>query len=463
MKEISISKQEEFSKSFNGDRANVIASNAAFHNGLLEAATDYREVSKLPLTFTIDLKQGDITNQRASGRCWIFSALNTFRYEIIHKYNLKTFELSQNYMFFYDKLEKSNYFLESILSTTDEPVDGRLISFLYQDPLGDGGQWDMLANLVMKYGVVPVSAYPDSANAKTSRWMDEYLTSKLREDATELRNAKIAGKSEEELADMKSRMMEEVYRILAITLGEPPKSFDLTLHVKNDKRKDDKNKKDGKDSKKEKNENDDVIQEFGITPVEFFKKYVGIDLKKRVSLINAPDRPYDTMYTVKYLGNVIEGNPVAYLNLEMDVIKKAVIAQLKDGHPVWFGSDCMKFSARKEGVFDRKSMDIEGIFNIEYHFTKADRLKYYDSAMNHAMVINGVNLDKNGKPDRWKIENSWGDDAGIKGYYVASDSWFDEFVYQAVVDKKYLDKETRKLFKKEMVGLEPWDPMGSLA
>ncbi len=441
MREIPISKQAEYSKSFQSDRANLIAANASFHNGLLAAATDYRETSKLPQTFSIDLKQGDITNQRQSGRCWIFSALNTFRYEIIRKYNLKSFELSQNYLFFYDKLEKSNFFLESILATTEEPVDGRLISFLYSDPLGDGGQWDMLANLVVKYGVVPISEYPDSENAKNSRWMDEYLTSKLREDATELRNAALNGESEDMLSQMKDGMMSEIYRILAISLGEPPKVFDLTLRSKDD----------------------NVIQEFGITPVEFFEKYVGIDLKNRVSLINAPDRPFDSMYTVKYLGNVIEGSPVSYLNLDIDIIKNAAVAQLKDGFPVWFGSDCRKFLARKEGVFDRKSLDMEGLLNTTYKFKKADRLKYYDSAMNHAMVITGVNFDKEGKPDRWKIENSWGEDVGVKGYYVASDSWFDEFVYQVVVDKKYLDEEVIKLFDKKMTELEPWDPMGSLA
>ena len=198
---------------------------------------------------------------------------------------------------------------------------------------------------------------------------------------------------------------------------------------------------------------------------EFYDKYVGINLDNLVSLVNAPaeNKPMNKMYTVKFLGNVVEGEPVHYLNLPIDKLKEAVINQLKDGHPVWFGSDCIKFSGRKDGVFDRDSVKAEQLFNIEYTFTKGDRLMYGDSAMNHAMVILGVNINNEGKADRWRIENSWGKDAGLDGYYIASDSWFDEFVYQVVVDKKYLDKETLGLLDQPLIELEPWDPLGSLA
>ena len=192
---------------------------------------------------------------------------------------------------------------------------------------------------------------------------------------------------------------------------------------------------------------------------------MGIDLDSRVSLINAPaeNKQMNRMYTVKFLGNVAEGGRVEYLNLEIETIKDAVIKQLKDGHPVWFGSDCAKFGLRKAGIFDRNSMNIEELFDINYEFTKGERLIYGDSAMNHAMVILGVNLDENGAPDKWRIENSWGKDSGMEGYYVASDAWFDEFVYQVVVDKKYLTKKTLKLFEQEPIELEPWDPLGTLA
>ena len=432
-----------FHEDFAKDRANLVAANAAVRNGIMESAADYDAARKLPDTFSIDLKQGKITNQKVSGRCWIFSALNTFRFEMMKKYNLETYELSQNYLFFYDKLEKSNFYLENVLKTLKEPVEGRLFSFLTADPLGDGGQWDMLSNLVEKYGVVPKEAYPDAASAENSRWMDAYLTSKLREDGIALRKMSEDGKALEELLTAKKEMLKEIYRMLCIALGEPPKTFDLTL----------------------KNKDDKVVQEFGITPQEFFKKYIGIDLSSRVSLINAPaaNKPMNRCYTVKFLGNVAEGRPVSYLNLEIDKLKEAVIRQLSDGHPVWFGSDCLKFSLRKEGIFAREAMRAEDLFGIKYTFTKGDRLMYGDSAMNHAMVILGVNLNEEGKPDRWRIENSWGKDAGRSGYYVASDSWFDEFVYQVVVDKAYLDPDVQALLGQEMIELEPWDPLGTLA
>ena len=437
--EISLSDLKSMSKSYGGKRANLIAGNASVRAGVASAATDFQAINNLPFTFSIDLKQGKITDQKHSGRCWIFAALNTFRFEVIKKYNLETFELSQSYVFFYDKLEKANYFLNNVIRTKDEPVDGRLYSFLAADPICDGGQWDMIRNIVRKYGVVPSFAYPDSKNAENSTWIDDYLTSLLREDARKLRKIKSAKAQEE----ARKSMMNDVYRMLAIALGEPPRKFDLTLTDKDDK----------------------VTQEFGITPVEFFEKYVGIDLNDRISLINAPseDKPMNKTYTVKYLGNVEEGDPVKYLNLKIDEIKEAVIAQLKDGHPVWFGSDCGKFMVSKEGVFDREAAGYEKLFDIKYEFTKGDRLTWHDSAMNHAMVILGVNLDKDGKPNRWRIENSWGKDAGNDGYYVASDSWFDEFVYQVVVDRKYLPKKTSKLYDQEPLSLEPWDPMGTLA
>ncbi|MCR4689680.1 MAG: C1 family peptidase [Saccharofermentans sp.] len=440
---VSIKQLKQMEADFNSKRSNIIASNAAVRNGVVAAATDYREARKYPYTFSIDLKQGDITDQKNSGRCWIFAACNTFRYELIKKYNLKTFELSQNYIFFYDKLEKANYFFLNAIKLKDEDVSGRLYSFLNSDPLCDGGQWDMLANIVKKYGVVPSYAYPDSKNATSSTWLDEFLTSIVRERAIWMKEAAKNGATTQTLNDMRQIALNEVYRVLAITLGQPPKDFDLILRDEDDK----------------------VITEEGITPKDFFDKYIGIDLDSRISIINATseDKPFGKTYSVKYLGNVTEGNAVKYLNLPMDSFKQAVIAQLKDGHPVWFGSDCMKFSLREEGVFDRKACGVESFFNVKYNFTKADRLTYGDSAMNHAMVILGVNLDKDGKPNRWRIENSWGEKAGSKGYYVCSDEWFDEFVYQAVVDKKYLKAKDRKLWSQDAIWLEPWDPMGTLA
>ncbi len=440
---IDLSMTERFSEIFNSSPAYRIASRAVFNNGLMDSAADPAAIAKLSKNFTVDLKQGAVTNQKQSGRCWIFSALNVFRYELMQKYSLKDFELSQNFLYFYDKLEKSNYYLETMLELKDEPEDGRLFCFLNSDPIADGGQWDMISNLVKKYGVVPKYIYPDSKSAETSRWMREAITSKLREDAYHLRSMARKGEVSSVLREKKEEMLAEIYRILCICLGEPPKHFDLVARDKDD----------------------NPIVEYDLTPKGFFDKYIGIDLSSMVSLVNAPadNKPMDRLYTVKYLGNVKEGDKVSYLNTDIAILKEAVIRQLKDGHPVWFGSDCSKFSLRKSGIFDRASMNIEELFDIRYEFTKGERLIYGDSAMNHAMVILGVNMNKEGCPDKWHIENSWGKDAGMEGHYVASDPWFDEFVYQVVVDKKYLDKKTLALLEGEYIELEPWDPLGSLA
>lgn len=429
-----------YSENFHADKAALIAANASVSFGLSKSVEDYEAMRKLPNTFSLNLEQGSITNQKSSGRCWLFAALNVFRYEMMKKWNLKDFELSQNYMYFWDKLEKCNYYLNTMIETVDEPIDGRLFSFLNTNPINDGGQWDMFANIVSKYGVVPLEAYPDSANSIASRDFTEYLTSLLREYGFQLREAVSAQKDPYVL---KEEMMNTIYRILCIVLGEPPKTFDFTLRDKDD----------------------NVTQDFNITPVEFFQKYIGLNMEDYISLIHAPsdDKPMYQTYTVEYLGNVSDGKPVKYLNVDMDVIKKAVIAQIRDGHPVWFGSDCSKFYVRKDGIFDRASFNIESLFGIEYKFKKGQRLMYGDSAMNHAMVLLGVNLDEKGMPDRWRIENSWGKDSGRDGYFTSSDSWFDEFVYQVVVDKKYLDAAIVKQFDTEPVVLKPWDPMGSLA
>ncbi len=433
----------ECEKNFDADRANAVAMNAVTSAGVLKAAENYQARRQTRHAFSIQLEQGSITNQKSSGRCWMFAALNVMRFDIIHKLNLKDFELSQSYPLFYDKLEKSNYFLENILKTLDEPTDGRLISFLLQSPVGDGGQWDMFANLVRKYGVVPKDAMPESVSSSATREMASILTEKLREDACILRSAHDKGVSLEELKAKKTAMMEEVYRLLCICLGKPPKTFDFEV-----------TDKDGH-----------FIRGWNLTPLQFFEQYVGWNLDDYVSLINAPtkDKPYHRSYSVRFLGNVTEGRPVRYLNLPIEELKKAAIAQMKDGSPVWFGCDVGKSSGRETGIMDLDLYDREELFNLSFTMDKAERLDYGQSLMTHAMVFMGVDLDDEGKPLRWRVENSWGKEPGKDGYYVMTDRWFDEYTYQVVVNKKYLPADFLAEYESEPVLLQPWDPMGSLA
>ena len=432
-----------FEAAFDRDRANTVAMNAVTNNGLLKSAKSPAAIQADTHVYSIDLKQGDITNQKQSGRCWMFAGLNVIRSRIIREKGMKNFELSQSYLFFYDKLEKSNYFLENILETLDEPVGGRLVSWLLQAPVNDGGQWDMLRGLIRKYGLVPKSACPETALSSASRELNACLTEKLREDACVLRKKHAAGAGEAQLREAKAAMMEEVYRILCICLGKPPKTFDFEYRDKDD----------------------NFVRDCGLTPHTFMEKYVTMDLDEYVSLINAPtaDKPYGRSYTVKCLGSVREAGPVRYLNLPIGELKRAAIAQMQDGEPVWFGCDVGKCSERDNGILDVDLYSLETLLDTSFTMTKAERLDYGHSLMTHAMVFQGVNLDGAGNPNRWRVENSWGKEPGKDGYYIMTDRWFNEYMYQVVVNKKYLTPEQLAAYEAQPTELEPWDPMGSLA
>ena len=431
---------------FFSERANVVAKNAVSSVGIRAAARVPEGVARNALTFDVEVTQGERCNQERSGRCWMFASLNTMRYRIIKKYNLKTFELSQAYPLFWDKLEKSNWFFENVLDTLDEPLDGRLVSYLLADPIGDGGQWDMFKSLVKKYGVVPKEAMPETACSRNTREMDSYLTRYLRGAAKRLRESHAAGVAADDLAAMKKEMMGDVYHLLVTCLGEPPASFGVRLRDK-----------DGK-----------LALSGTFTPAAFFDEAVGMDVDDYVSLISAPtaDKPFGHTYTVSRLGNVVEDGGVRYLNLPIHRLKECAVAQLHEDLPVWFGCDVGQSYLREEGVMDTAALDVDGLFGfpVEGCMDRAERLDYGESLMTHAMVLEGVNLDEAGRPTLWKVENSWGADHGRDGFDTLSDAWFDEYVYQVVVDKRHLTDEERAAYETEEPRvLAPWDPMGSLA
>ncbi len=431
---------------FFSERANVVAKNAVSSVGIRAAARVPEGVARNALTFDVEVTQGERCNQERSGRCWMFASLNTMRYRIIKRYNLKTFELSQAYPLFWDKLEKSNWFFENVLDTLDEPLDGRLVSYLLADPIGDGGQWDMFKSLVKKYGVVPKEAMPETACSRNTHEMDSYLTRYLRGAARRLRESHAAGVAADDLAAMKKEMMGDVYHLLVTCLGEPPASFGVRLRDK-----------DGR-----------LALSGTFTPAAFFDEAVGMDVDDYVSLISAPtaDKPFGHAYTVSRLGNVIEDGGVRYLNLPPERLKEAAVAQLRDGLPVWFGCDVDQSYLRDEGIMDTAALDVDALFGfpVEGCLDRAERLDYGESLMTHAMVLEGVNLGADERPTLWKVENSWGAEHGRDGFDTLSDGWFDEYVYQVVVDRKYLTDEERAAYDAEEPRvLAPWDPMGSLA
>ncbi|MBE5766442.1 MAG: aminopeptidase [Clostridiales bacterium] len=432
---------ESFHNNFESSKLNKVIQTAVIKSGFDAMIGKQDEQIAHPMLFSLELETGEITNQKGSGRCWMFAGLNTLRVEVMKKLNLSNFEFSQNYPMFWDKLEKANYYLECILDTLDEPTEGRLIRHLIRGPMNDGGQWDMFCALIDKYGCVPKSVMPETFHSSNTGAMNNLITRRLREDAIILRDAYKDGASIDELRAKKDGMLDEVYRLLAMALGEPPKTFTYEYYDK-----------------------DKVYHRIeNLTPHTFMEQYVGRALEDYVSIINAPtaDKPYGKTYTVQYLGNIVGGRQVKYLNLPSEDLKKLAIAQMQDGEPVWFGCDVGQMLQRDMGIMGLNTYSYD-LLGFNYTMNKAQRLDYATSLMTHAMVFVGVNL-VDGKPNRWKVENSWGDTSGQKGYYLMTDEWFDEFNYQIVVNKKYLSEEQLAAWEQEPIVLKPWDPMGSLA
>lgn len=417
--------------------------NALYKSTIANLSMVGDEMTEQQFLFNVEVKTMKCANQKSSGRCWLFAATNLMREKFGKEKNIPEFEFSQSWLAFWDKLEKCNWYYENIIDTVDLDVDDRVVSYIVGEGVSDGGQWDMFVNIANKYGIVPKSAYPETAQSSATGPLNGQIVASLRKGAALLREMHSKGKTKEQLEEKKEELMSSIYVFLTECYGVPPKKFDFEYKDK-----------DGK-----------YFIEKDYTPLSFYEKYFGDYLNNFGSVINGPtnDKPYDRVYTIDRLGNVVGGNPIKHLNLRIDEMKQAVIAQLKDNQIVWFGCDCGKFGERQEkNLWDDKLYDYDSVTGLDTKLTKAQALDYHASAMNHAMCITGVHLDENGKPQRWKIENSWGSDGVNSGFYMMSDSWFDLYVYQAVVDKKYLG-EKAKLYDGEIVHLKPWDPMGTLA
>ena len=430
---------EMFMKEYDDDKAAKVCTAAAATSELSELAFYPMAAAKLENTFSVEIKTRGITAQKDSGRCWLFASMNVLRERVAEKCNLEMFELSGNYLAFWDKFEKMNFFLESVIDSADLEISDRTVNWLMAG-IQDGGQWDMMVSLIKKYGIVPKSVMPENYQSTHTKTFLNMINMKLRKDVVELRKMVLEGN---DTSARKNEMLGELFKALCICFGKPVEKFDFSYVDKDNQ----------------------FHVDYDLTPQQFYEKYVGLSLDDYVSIINSPtkDKPYEKTYTVKYLGNVVEDH-IRYLNLSMEDLKRLVVMQLKAGEPVWFGSDCGKFGIRSEGIWDPDSFVYGDLFGgIDLTLTKEQRLDYRDSAMDHAMVITGVNLDADGKPDRWKIENSWGEDVGKKGYFIASDKWFDEFVYQVIIEKKYLKDKWKALLQENPIELEPWDPMGTLA
>lgn len=440
--DITKAQTQDYKEQYEKDGKKLALQRAVVKNGILNASENQAgHVNNTPV-FSVEVKTGKVANQKQSGRCWMFAAMNTFRHKILGQYNLKDFELSQSYTFFWDKYEKANWFYENVIATGKEDLTSRKVAFLMQTPQQDGGQWDMIVSIFQKYGVVPKSVYPESFSSSASGALNSYLNKKLRKDAITLRKLVAEGKSQEEIEAVKAGFLQDVYNFLATSLGTPPETFDFEYR----------------------DEDQNYHLDQHMTPKSFYDKYVGLDLNEYVSIINAPtaDKPYNKSYTVEMLGNVVGGKQVKYLNVDMDTFKKLAIKQMEQGESVWFGCDVGQSSQRQDGIMSLDIYDVNDTFDVDFNMTKAERLDFGESLMTHAMVLTGVDI-VDGKSTKWKVENSWGEKVGTNGFFVASDAWMDEYTYQIVVRKEFLTDEQKAAFDAEPKVLAPWDPMGALA
>lgn len=388
--------------------------------------------------FSNEVPSKGITDQKSSGRCWLFTGLNVMRADMIKRYGLGTFQFSQSYCFFYDQLEKANLFLQAVIDRADKPMSDQTVDWLFKNPLSDGGTFCGVVDVVSKYGLVPAEAMPESYNANNTSKMASILSLKLREYGLTLRKAAANGEKAKALEKRKTEMLATVYHILAVCLGEPVTEFQWT-------RKDAAGK---------------PVETKTYTPLAFYKEYIGKDLKNDyVMVMNDPSRPYHKTYTIDLDRHTYDGQQWTYLNLPMEEIKPLAVASIKDSTMMYFSCDVGKCYNRETGVLSLKNYDYESLFSTTFPMTKAERIQTYASASSHAMTLMAVDLDAEGTPKKWMVENSWGASSGYNGHLIMTDEWFDEYMFRLVVDKKYVPAATLKLFEQKPTVLPAWDPL----
>ena len=435
---------------FDEREANHVAMNAVTQVGIDEVAHNYNRSRLLQHRFSVSIDNGTVTSQAHSGRCWLFSSLNVARFVARKALNIDgkstanpmgDFELSQNYAMYYDKLERVNYFLRDVaaLVRAGEPVDSQLMRFLMGDVMGDGGQWIMAMNIYKKYGAVPKQFYPETASSQDTGQMNDQLR-RLLHQATAHMVANPDG-----IDEIIDRTLEAGHRMLTIHLGTPPTSFDWEWTDK-----------------------DGVFHRDGrITPQEFWKRYVNAGLEDYVCLVDdpRPEHPKGRKIGIEHLGNVAGGNPTEYLNVPVEVMKDCARRLMSEqGLPVWFGADCHPMMDRKAGQWATDLFEYGRVYGVDFDMDKEQRVRFGDSAQNHAMAFVGVDVADDGRTtNRWRVENSWGGDIANKGYFTMSDDWFSQYVYEVAVPKSMLSEEYRQAFDQEAIMLPAWDPMGALA
>lgn len=432
----------EMRTDFEGRSSNLLMQNAVTQYDVNDIALDRSIVTGATHTYSHVLDSWSPTDQGRSGRCWLFAGLNLFRVDTMKELDVNQFEFSQSYMMFWDKIERANFQLESFIETADRPVDDRTVTFLLEQPVQDAGQWDMFVNLVRKHGVVPKSAMPETESSGNTMRMNSILYYQVRQGAKRIRDLHARGADLEALREIKHDTLQTIYRALCIHLGTPPSRFDWQW-----KDKDGKFHRDGE-----------------ITPQEFAQKYVTTPMDDYACIVHDPREtsPIGRTFTIDYLGNIVGGSAVKYLNIDIELMKEITMRQLLDDKPVWMGCDVGKQMHRQLGIWDANLFDYAGVYDTDFSLDKAARLEYQQTRMTHAMLFTGVDV-VDGIPRRWRVENSYGDAIGDKGFFLMNDSWFDEYMFEIAAPKSYLPADLQKALDDEPIVLPPWDPMGSLA
>jgi bleomycin hydrolase len=431
---------DAYRAAFSADPSARVAQNAVCGQDILSLSLSRAHVQDMDDSCSTKLDAWSVTNQNRSGRCWLFAALNLFRVGTMQKLNVKNFEFSQSHIHFWDKLERSNHFLEAIIERADKPINDRTVHFMLGDPIGDGGQWNMAMNLIRKHGLVPQSSYPESHSSSETRFMNATLKEILRTTAYELRTRIEAGGSDADVRAHKEARMADIWRVLCIHLGTPPERFDWQWRDK-----------------------DKEFHRAGtMTPQEFVAEYVTIDWENYVCLVHDPRNEMYQTYTVDCLQNVAGGPPVVYLNIPIEEMKVITQRLLEEGTAVWMGCDVGKQMDRKRGLWDASLFESQALYGVEFGMDKAARLRFGQTMMTHAMLFTGVDV-VDGKPRRWRVENSWGKENGVKGFYTMNDNWFDEYMFEIAAPSSHLTDQMREGLGTEPIVLPAWDPMGSLA
>ncbi|RUA30798.1 MAG: aminopeptidase [Bacteroidetes bacterium] len=427
---------KKMQENYSAKESNKALENAVSSNSIKDLAINRSNIGKVDTYFSNRVKTKGVTNQKKSGRCWLFTGLNVLRPVVINKLNIGSFEFSQSYLFFYDQLEKSNLFMEGIIATADKPADDRKVDWFFKNPIGDGGQWTGLVDLVKKYGVVPSTVMPESYNANNTSMLSKLLRRKLREDGLELRKMAADGKKEKALRARKDEMLSEIYQILALSLGQPPAEFQWRY----------------------KKEGGSLSELKTYTPKSFYDEFVNVNLDDYVMFMNDPTREYYKLYEIEYDRHRMDGHNWKYINLPIDDIKQFAKASILDNQAMYFSCDVGKQLDNKRGYLDVNNYDYGTLLGVEFGMDKKQRIATHESGSSHGMTLVAVDLDKDGNISKWLLENSWGM-TGYKGHLIMTDEWFNEYMFRLVIDKKYIDAKTLKILDQKPIVLPPWDPM----